>query len=225
MCGRYTVEDPDAIGSRFKASKPMNGTVKPNYNAAPGQILPVITSQDGRRAIKLMKWGLIPSWAKDANIGYKMINARSETIFEKNSWRLAIKSRRCLIPANAFYEWRRENGNKKQPYYIHLSNDEMFAFAGIWEMWTDQDGKEVNSYSIITTTPNEEMKSIHDRMPVILHHQDEADWLEAKRDDRGYLQDLMVPLEDGALAMHQASTDVNSVKNNDDKLILPLNSK
>ncbi len=133
------------------------------------------------RTIESMQWGLVPKWAKEPNIGYKMINARSEGIFEKPSWRGPIKYQRCLVPANGFYEWRREaSGRVKTPYFIHPKDQGLFAFAGIYEIWHDPQGNELWSYAIITTTPNAEMTSVHDRMPVILHPDDWELWLDPR---------------------------------------------
>lgn len=215
MCGRYALYGIDEMGDRFEVDTPEE--LRPNYNAAPTQNMPVIT----KNGLEIMRWGLIPSWTKDEKIGYKMINARAETIYEKPIWRGIVKKQRCLIPANGFYEWqKREDG--KQPFYIHLPDDELFAFAGLWESW-NHDGKAWNTYTIITTSPNTEMESIHDRMPVILSRDEEQDWLFS--DERDVQEGLLNPLGDRALEMHEVSKEVNIVKTNVDTMILPTNSK
>src|SRR5687768_16864425 len=130
MCGRYTITGPEDIGDRFDVSLP--GPIKPNFNAAPSQDVPVITETGNGKRLEIMRWGLVPVWAKDAKIGYKLINARAETVFEKPMWKKLVASQRCLIPANGFYEWQKSAEGGKQPFYIHPREQELFAFAGIW---------------------------------------------------------------------------------------------
>ena len=199
-------------------------SISKNFNVAPGQVMSVITeSESGKPTIELMKWGLIPVWAKDPRIGYKMINARSETIFEKPAWRSVIKKKRCLIPADGFYEWKKQSDAKvKQPFYIHPKQFELFSFAGVWESWKDENNNEIRTYSIITTEPNKEMSSVHDRMPVILHPEDEASWLEPSKVTRDDIEPLLRPFEDNGLEIYEVSKDVNTVKNNDEHLIYAL---
>lgn len=221
MCGRYVFEDSDVLEKRFHVL--VSKTIKPNYNVAPGQFMPVIREgKDGKDELDIMKWGLVPVWAKDVDVGYKLINARSETVFDKPAWRSAIKTRRCIIPASGLYEWQRDGSSKKQPYYITLKDNQLMAFAGIWESWKGPDGKELHSYSILTTTPNNEMATLHDRMPVILHENDEDIW--THEDDHDFIESVLRPYEDGELILTPVSKDVNVVKNNDGHLILPLNS-
>ena len=214
MCGRYTLYEIDEVGARFEVDIPAD--LNPNYNAAPTQNMPVITSE----GLDLMRWGLIPAWAKDEKIGYKMINARAETIFDKPMWKGIVKRSRCIIPANGFYEWQKRDDGK-QPFYIHLPDEQLFSFAGIWETWKHED-KEWHTYSIITTSPNKEMEQIHDRMPVILSEKNEMDWIFASSQED--MEHLLKPLADNSLQMHEVSKDVNVVKTNNDKLILPINS-
>lgn len=221
MCGRYTFTEPESLPERYHL--PAAVTIKPNYNAAPTQTMPVVHLEAGKIEFALMRWGLIPSWAKDKTIGYKLFNARSETVFDKPVWRSAIKNRRCLVPATGFYEWKREGTAKKQPFYITVKGHEIFSFAGVWETWHDEDGQELHTYSILTTAPNEEMSALHDRMPVILHEDDEEAWLH--EDDRGFLETVMKPYEDNTLLLVPVSPAVNVVKNNSGELMVPLNSK
>ncbi|GAC1391882.1 MAG: SOS response-associated peptidase [Candidatus Saccharimonadales bacterium] len=228
MCGRYTLTQTEKLTERFHVSA-QTLDVPPNFNVAPGQQMPVITGDNAARTLDRMKWGLIPSWSKDPKIGYKLINARAETLFEKPMWRSVIRTKRCLIPASGFYEWKRESRagkDIKQPFYIHPKDTELFAFAGVWEMWHDVEGVEWKTYSIITTEPNKEMTRVHNRMPVILHPEDEATWLASSSDnDRGVIETLLRPYEDNGLEMYEVSSDVNVTKNNDNTLIYPLNSQ
>lgn len=215
MCGRYVLYDLEALNASYPV--PDEYELEPSYNVAPTQTMPVVT-EDG---IQLMRWGLIPKWAKDEKIGYRLINARSETIFDKPIWKSVITKRRCLVPANGFYEWqKREDG--KQPYYIYVKDQKLFMFAGVWETWL-HDNREWSTYSILTTVPNKEMSELHDRMPVILHADDHAQWLAADRKED--ILPLLMPYEHGGLDMFEVSQDVNVVRTNDDRLITPLNSK
>lgn len=227
MCGRYTFHHGALLKSRFNlATAPVD--VRENYNVAPGQFMPVIVQdEDGKKRVESMKWGLVPFWSKDPNIGYKLINARSEGLFEKPTWRKVILRKRCLIPADGFYEWKKQlEGTKevKQPFYIRPKQGTLFAFAGVWETWKDVEGQELNTYSIITTEPNKEMSSIHNRMPVILHEEDEASWLESSRVSREDIEPFLHPYEDNGLELYEVSRDVNAVKNNDKRLIYPISA-
>jgi putative SOS response-associated peptidase YedK len=220
MCGRYGLYDVNEFSGRFNTVPPEPDVLRPNWNAAPGQFMPVVTAgteSGGERQIELMKWGLVPFWAKDAGIGYKMI---------KPAWREPIRHHRCLIPANGFYEWRHEAGKKtKQPYFIHPADQPLFAFAGIYSIWKTPDGETMPTYSIMTTSPNAEMTAIHDRMPVILHPETEGFWLDPAVDDRGLLAELLQPYPDHKLELYEVSPDVNFVRNNDGRLIEPINSQ
>jgi putative SOS response-associated peptidase YedK len=227
MCGRYTLfQKTNEISGRFNVAVEPS-TMPANYNVAPGQMMPVVIEEDGTRKLELMKWGLVPVWAKDPKIGYKLINARDDTIFDKPMWRSVILRKRALIPANGFYEWKRpvDPKGRKIPFYIHPRDQELFAFAGVWEVWRDHEGAEWRTYSIITTDPNREMSSVHNRMPVILHPSDEAAWLDESLHSREQIEPYLHPYEDGGLDMFEVSSDVNVVKNNDQRLIYPINSK
>ena len=166
MCGRFSIaKERDEIEDRFEIHIDPAMFTK-NYNAAPSQILPIITNEEQEQA-SFHKWGLIPHWTKDETIGNKLINARGETIAEKPSFRDAAEKRRCLVVADGFYEWQR-SGGEKQPYRITLADESLFTFAGLWESWKAEDGREVRTFTIITTEPNALMKPIHNRMPVML---------------------------------------------------------
>ena len=214
MCGRF------ALYSSFSAIKEyadvLNkiGKLDNNFNVAPGQIIPIIMQEYGKKILEPVKWGLVPFWAKDPKIGYRMINTRAETIAEKPSFKAAFKYRRCLIPSNGFYEWRKSD---KQPFYIHLPDHELFTFAGIWEEWHHPDGSSLRTCSIITTEPNETMQEIHERMPVILSREDEDKWL--KQNEQKELLSLLKPFDNDLIEIHPVSKAVNSYKNNYKELL------
>ncbi|MFQ6608521.1 MAG: SOS response-associated peptidase [Fidelibacterota bacterium] len=175
MCGRFSViSDSDELEKRFGA-KVVKGQYKKRYNAAPSQLLPVITNSD-KKNVQYFKWGLIPFWAKEEKIGNRLINARAETITEKSSFKYAINKRRCLVIADGYYEWKTtEEG--KIPFRITLKDGSLFAFAGIWETWQAQDGREIKSFAIITVPASNSIREIHDRMPAILTPVDEKYWI------------------------------------------------
>lgn len=185
----------------------------PRYNIAPTQSVPSVVADEGSgRVLRMMHWGLVPRWAKDPSIGSRMINARSETVAEKPSFRSAMKRRRCLIPADGFYEWKKTEGGK-QPYYIQLSSGKPFAFAGLHELWTGGGESALESCTIITTTPNELMAGLHNRMPVIISEEDFDEWLEPVElgaDRRG---ELLAPWAGEPLVARPVSRTVNSPRN------------
>ncbi|MDF9408263.1 SOS response-associated peptidase [Pelotomaculum isophthalicicum JI] len=205
MCGRFTLStDSDELRICFNLEENFDYT--PQYNIAPGADVPVIVNNSGGRKVSLMRWGLVPHWAKDKKIGYKMINARAETVEQKPAFRDAFLRRRCLVPADGFFEWRKAGG-KKYPMYINLPGKSLFAFAGIWDSWTAPDGIIINSCSIITTPANAFMSNIHVRMPAILAGEREYKvWLEA---DHVMAKELLQPYE-GILTAYNVSTIVNS---------------
>lgn len=221
MCGRFTlVSDMDLILHRFNVAYAGVDHI-PRYNIAPSQSVLAIISDGKERRIGQLRWGLIPFWAKDAKIGYKMINARAETVAEKVSFKHPFKRQRCLIPADSFYEWKQENG-KKVPMRIRLKNGEPFAFAGLWSRWVSPEGEEIHSCTIITTRPNELVKNIHDRMPVILRPEDEDMWLDRTIQEPEFLQQLLKPYEADRMEAYQVSTTVNSPKNDSPECIKPI---
>lgn len=219
MCGRYSFAPELKIVNEHYNITINDGDPEKNYNCAPSQALPVI-SNDAPHELSKYVWGLIPFWAKDKSIGYKMINARGETISDKPAYKNAFKSRRCLIPADAFYEWKKPEGNKvKIPYRIFIPGQAVFSMAGIWEQWKNPEGKIIRSFSIVTTSPNELMAEIHDRMPVILPAEDEKLWLES--DDLSVLQELIKPFPAREMDAYRISSLVNSPKNNSPEIIVP----
>jgi putative SOS response-associated peptidase YedK len=195
----------------------------PRYNIAPTQSV-IVVGDDGERYLKQMRWGLIPSWAKDESIGNRMINARAETIAEKPAFRAALKKRRCLIPADGFYEWKKGETSKapKQPFCIRLKSKEPFGFAGLWEHWTSPDGEEVLSCTIITTEVNELLKEVHHRMPVILPREAEAVWLDPKIQDTDKLLPLLKPYPSDEMEFYPVDRIVNSPANDTPDCIVPI---
>ncbi len=219
MCGRFAIySSVEAIVDYAKTINRIE-KIQANYNVAPGQNIPVVLFEDQGRIIKLMRWGLVPFWAKEAKMGYRLINARAETVADKPSFRRAFKRNRCLIIANGFYEWRKSD---KQPYYIYPRDTKLFAFAGIWEEWNDPEGQPLHTCSIITTEPNEFMKKIHERMPVILPQQDEDFWISSEIRSPEILLSLLKPFP-GAMEAYPVSKEVNSTRNNHQKLVEPVN--
>ena len=217
MCGRFQLSvKGKQISERFNVEV-FDEFYKPNYNCAPSQKLPVITNAEPTK-LSYFKWGLIPFWAKDPKISHKLINTRAESILEKPSFKNAFKQRRCLIPANGFYEWKKESD--KTPYRIFLKSAEMFAMAGIWESWKDAEKKTIFTFSIITTISNKLMKNIHHRMPVILPQEHESEWL--SESDEKVLQELLVPFDSDKMEAYPISKSVNSPANNSEKIILPV---
>ncbi len=211
MCGRFTLRTPANQVAEAFGMLPF-ADLRPRYNIAPSQPVAVIrlTQADGRE-LAFLKWGLVPSWADDPAIGYKMINARGDTVATKPSFRKAFKVRRCLVVADGFYEWRKSDG-KKQPHYIRLKDDRPFAFAGLWEHW-GRDGQEVDSCTIITTDANELMAPIHNRMPVIVAPTDYDVWLDPAIQEVERLQPLMRPFPAGEMTAYPVSTVVNNPRN------------
>ena len=221
MCGRFTLTATfEEIIDRFDIQSFLEEELySPSYNIAPSQsVLAVIN--DGRvNRMGFLKWGFIPPWAKDLSIGNKMINARAETISEKPSFRNAFKKKRCIVIADSFYEWKRHEDKTKTPMRIKLKSNELFAMAGIWEGWKSPDGKTLYTCSVITTGPNELMKDIHDRMPVILKREDEKIWLDPGISDTTRLKPLLVPFDENEMETYEVSSLVNSPKNNSIELI------
>ena len=205
MCGRYALHsNPEVVALMFGLSEVP--ACQPRYNIAPTSQVLIVRKHEAATVPAFVRWGLVPRWARDPSIGAKMNNARAETIAEKPSFREAYRKRRCLIPANGFYEWKRER-NRKQPYYIHPSRGELFAFAGIWETWTGQTGP-LETCAIVTTDANEKMRAIHDRMPVILAPHDYPKWLA----DAEHAQELLRPCPVDAIGIRRVSHAVNNAR-------------
>ncbi|WP_227940101.1 SOS response-associated peptidase [Alkalihalobacillus deserti] len=217
MCGRFTL-----TATKEEIEEQLLVEIfeyQPRFNIAPSQpVLSIISDGEKRRA-GYLRWGLVPVWAKDPKIGYKMINARGETVDEKPAFKRLLKRRRCLIVADGFYEWKRTEENKK-PYRITI-NEGIFTFAGLWDRWKSND-KEIVSCTILTTEPNEFMKGIHDRMPVILGGEDRNLWLDPGVEDKQILKDLIKPYPTQGMNAYEVSTLVNSPKNETEECIRSL---
>ena len=214
MCGRFslTTTEKELLMDIF-GLKSIPFGLKPRYNIAPSQDVSVVRNDESDR-LSLARWGLIPSWAKDKAIGYKMINARAETVREKPAFRSSFKNRRCLVIADSFYEWKHDS--RKIPYRVLLKSKKPFAFAGLWDRW-ERDGEKIISCTIITTKPNSIVRKIHDRMPAIL--QDPRAWLDA---DETAAYDMLKPYEDEKMTAYQVSDKINSPANESPEVIMPV---
>lgn len=211
MCGRYTQTQAGPILlSRFRLEDTALD-LKPRYNIAPGQEAPVVI-HEATKTPAMMRWGLVPSWAKDPAIGNKMINARAETITEKPSFKRLIERRRCLVLADGFYEWRKEERGKVPMRFV-LKNRDPFAFAGLWDRWRTPDGAELRTFTIITTAANELMRPVHDRMPVILAPDAEEPWLDAGSVNPAAILSSLKPYPSESMEAYDVTTLVNSPKN------------
>jgi len=220
MCGRFNLfSELQVIAERFEAEQE-GLTVEPRYNIAPGQNITVVIAEENKRKLAVLRWGLIPNWAKDPKIGYKTINARAETVDIKPTFKGLLKRKRCLIAADGFYEWKKEN-KKKQPYHIHLKNKEPFAFAGLYDVWGN--GSEViQTCTIITTEANELMEGIHDRMPVILTKENEKIWLDENIKETARLKSVLVPYEAAFMNAYPIASFVNNASNEGQEILNSL---
>ena len=220
MCGRFDLHLPqELLAEIFGIS--VGRDIQPRYNITPSQEVLVIRRGREDREMSFLHWGLIPSWAKDASIGHKTINARSETAHEKPAFKHALRHHRCLIPANGFYEWFTD-GARKKPFYIHLKKDIPFAFAGLWDHWKSPAGEVIESCTILTTEANTLLKRIHDRMPVILDPRDYNIWLNPSIYEIQSLKYLFEPLPADKMEMYPVSDLVNSPRNDTPECIKPL---
>ncbi|SRR5579884_287706 len=209
MCGRYSLHhSPDQIAMRFGVQEMLVSPAE-RYNIAPTQPVAVVVQQEGQRLLEAYQWGLIPAWAKDPGIGNKLINARAETLAEKPAFKQALVRRRCLIPSDGFYEWKKEE-KARQPMYIRRKDEALFAFAGLWEEWRQEDGAPLRTCTIITVPPNELLAPIHDRMPAILRPEDEALWLDTSRKNVPDLLAALQPYPAEAMEAYPVSRRVNT---------------
>ncbi len=221
MCGRFTLTlDPGEIQSILDLG-PFVHIIKPRYNIAPSQPIPIVKDPENR-TVELYRWGLVPFWADNPDIGYRMINARSETAHEKPSFRAAYKYRRCLVLADGFFEWSaKDEGSSKIPYLFKLKNDHPFTFAGLYEHWESPEGGELHSCSILTCTPNSLVKDYHNRMPVILGENTRWDWLDPEA-AQTKLTKLLVPYPSEDMKCFAVSKAVNSPKNDQPEVVKPV---
>jgi putative SOS response-associated peptidase YedK len=213
MCGRFTLHTlPDVLQDHFGVDQ-LPSELAPSYNISPSQDIAAVRMLGERRRLDMLRWGLVPAWAKDVKIGYRMINARAETVADKPAWRTAFRLRRCLIPADGFYEWRR-TADGKQPYHIRMKDGGVFGLAGIWERREVADGV-LESCSIIVTAANDTIRPVHDRMPVIIAPQDYTAWLDPGLRDPGALQQCLRVWPAGDMEVYPVSSRVNRSVNND----------
>jgi putative SOS response-associated peptidase YedK len=231
MCGRYVATSPPEELAKYFGAAPPATELPPNYNVAPtNDVYAVTADADGNRSLATFHWGLVPFWAKEQKVGYRMINARAETVATSNAYRKAFRERRCLLPADGFFEWkvvgRDEKGKaRKQPYYVHRSDHEPLAMAAVWERWRgpDKDWEEpLHSVAVVTTQANRFMMDIHDRMPVFLPPSAWDRWLDPEVHDVAGLQSLLVPAPEGLLTAHPVDTKVGNVRNRGPELLEPV---
>lgn len=220
MCGRFTLRTPlNVLIEQFELAEA--ASLRPRFNIAPTQTVAVVRQPSGTSArhLSLLRWGLVPAWAQDLRIGARLINARAETVAEKPAFRAAFKSRRCLIPADGYYEWQK-TGARKQPYFIRLQDDRPFALAGLWERWSGSEGDPpLETCTIITTAANGTTASIHDRMPAILAQDDYSLWLDPDLQDRPALEQLLRPFDAQPMCAIAVSTHVNNVRHDDARCV------
>jgi len=217
MCGRFAFYDISKFYSRFNIKERLKD-ILPHYNIAPGSNFPVVTQGERGNRAQLMKWGLVPFWADDPKVGYRMINARAETLKSKPSFRKPLKSQRCLVPANGFYEWHKEDG--KMPYFIKRKDNELFAMAGIYDVWKDAEGKELKTFTIITVDSNQLVSKIHDRMPAILKEKDEKIWLDHDLEIEKVLK-VVSSYKNKDMEMYRVSKKVNKTIHDKPGLVKP----
>ena len=221
MCGRFTLKTPEAqIREAFNLGNAEPIGLSPRYNIAPSQDIPIIRDAKSGHELVLAKWGLVPHWSKEPKTKYSTINARIETVAEKSTYRSSFKRRRCLIPADGFYEWKVING-KKIPHYIRMQDSDVFAFAGIWDRW-EGENETLVSCSIIVKPANEVIKPLHERMPAIIAPAHYDLWLDPRITDKAEIMEYLNSAPSGSLKFYPISTRVNSPKNDDDRCIQPV---
>ena len=222
VCGRYVATSPpEALADYFDVDEIRAEPAGPSWNVAPTDPVPAIAEREGRRLLGVYRWGLIPSWSKDGVGAAGRINARAETVRSKASFRSAFARRRCLLPADGFYEWERCPDGRKRPWYIQRADGAPMAFAGLWDVWRGADGNVVRSCAIVTTTANSLMAPIHDRMPVVLQPDAWPAWLDRTNDDIEELSGFLVPADPQSIERYAVGSLVNSVRNNGPELLDP----
>lgn len=223
MCGRFALSDTHQLSLRFDVEPGDESSLIPRYNVAPTQSIPVIVEENGGRVLRMMRWGFRPAWKQPAGGAPDPINARAETLMERPMFRPSVVKRRCLIPANGFYEWKAQPGSKlKQPYYIHLKDNGLFAFAGIYVDGRDAGGSPEQTCAIITTGPNELMSEIHNRMPAILEPRGEQAWIDSELTEPEVVLPLLRPYEAGDLQAYPVPPRVSSARNEGPELADPV---
>lgn len=220
MCGRYLItSSPEAIRALFRYADQPN--FPPRYNITPTQPIPVVRLVDGQRRFALMRWGLIPSWVKDPHNFALLVNARGESVIDKPAFRAAMRRRRCLVPADGFYEWK-QDGERKRPYLVRPTRGGPIAFAGLWETWTGPNGEELDTVCIVTTNANRTLRSIHDRMPVVIAPEAFDLWLDCTTAEAEIAAALIAPARDGDFESYEVSTAVNRTTNDTPALLEPV---
>jgi putative SOS response-associated peptidase YedK len=222
MCGRYSLICIDDLGNRFRVFNPMIGA-RSKFSIVPGTRQPVIVQGAVGRELSQMQWGLVPCWTKDIRTARPIINARAETLAEKPSFKPLLKTRRCLVPASGFFEWKHE-GAKTIPFYIYLPDQPLFAFAGLYDEWHDPAGTVLATYTIITTEPNSLMATVHNRQPVILLQEHEEGWITGEHPDAGQLDEMLAPYPAEKMVMHPVSPLVNIPSNDNERVVRPVDS-
>ena len=237
MCGRYAASrSPDDLVEEFEVEDRPEQVLAPSWNVAPTREVYAVVERAPRgepdappvRALKVVRWGLVPSWAKDPAIGNRLINARMETAAEKPAFRRAFARRRALLPADGYFEWYGETRGRKQPFFIHPADHGVLAMAGLYELWkdpsvTDEDADPwLWTCTVLTTTATDDLGRIHDRMPLLVERERYAEWLDPTRDDPAGLTALLVPASPGRLTAHPVSTEVNNVRNDGPELVVPV---
>jgi len=223
MCGRYTITVTlEELLMRYQIDPFFPLYHRPKYNVAPGQMVVAVINDGANNRIGELKWGLVPEWSKDEAAGFKMINARAETVAEKPAYRTAFERRRCLIPADGFYEWKKKQDGSKQPMRITMKDESLFSMAGLYESWTAPDGRKVSTCTVITTTPNRLMTDIHDRMPVILPPEQEAIWLDRSIRQTSLLIGLLRPYPAERMTAYPVAAGVGNVRNDSPECIRKL---
>jgi putative SOS response-associated peptidase YedK len=224
VCGRFTLtSSPERLAERFGLDEVPG--LAPRFNIAPSQEVATVRRRDGSgaRVLEMRRWGLVPSWARDPRVGNRMINARSETVAERPAFRSAFRLRRCLVPADGFYEWAGGRG-PRQPYHIRLADGAPFGIAGLWERWSGPDGGVIESCTLLTTAANARLAAVHDRMPVILEPEAFERWLDPAVREPERLRDLLRPLPPERVALHPVSRRVNDPRNDDPGCVAPVDA-
>lgn len=219
MCGRYTITVTlDELMMRYEIEGEISPFHKPRYNVSPGQMVPAVIHDGQDHRLGELKWGLIPEWAKEGKIKVPNFNARAETLKQKPMFRVPFQRKRCLIPADSFFEWKKTSDGK-QPIRIMMKNEKLFSMAGLYDTWIREDGTKISSCTVITTSPNDVLQEIHDRMPVILRREDESTWLDRSTNDPASLEKLLKPYPAEEMTHYSVSPQVGNVKNDNPECI------
>ena len=223
MCGRFEIHSAMELIAQIFGINEWEIDYRPNYNVAPSQDI-LLVKNEGKRRLVRSRWGFVPSWSKDLASGYKMINARAETLAEKRSFKTAFEKQRCLVVADGFFEWKKE-GAVKKPYYIRLKSGKPFGFAGLYNVWTSPDGEKITTSTIITTDANELLQPIHNRMPVITPVDKYDEWLDPSINDKDILTPILKPFPSDEMEFYRVTSKMSSVKNNNPENIKQMDTE